>query len=157
MLFLISSMRIGRLSFTITLTSPKSRERIAFISSVSAFESIFEFSDCIEISPPNVKNGCDSNKKLPPQPFFCKAIKHLFAHRTGTKKQLTISVGLLAYISNDGMSAFSESSNDWLSPTTNRLDTYSAGSARTCTSLSCSAEQTSCALFGHGNTYKIKF
>ena len=39
------------------------------------------------------------------------------------------------------LSAFSECSNDWLSPTAGRLDTYSAGSVGTCTPFSCSAGQ----------------
>ena len=59
----------------------------------------------------------------------------------GAKRPLSVSVGLLTCVSSGGLSAFSEFSNDWLSPTAGRLDTYSAGSVGTCTPFSCSAGQ----------------
>lgn len=60
---------------------------------------------------------------------------------SGAKRPLSVSVGLLTCVSSGGLSAFSEFSNDWLSPTAGRLDTYSAGSVGTCTPFSCSAGQ----------------
>ena len=54
-----------------------------------------------------------------------------------------ISVDLLTCVSNDDLSAFSDFSNDWFSPTTDHLDTYSAGSVGTYTPFSCSARQSS--------------
>ena len=43
--------------------------------------------------------------------------------------------------------------NDWFSPSANYLDTYSAGSAGTCTPLSCSAGYSTCAIPGHGKFF----
>ena len=60
---------------------------------------------------------------------------------SGAKRPLSVSVGLLTCVSSGGLSAFSEFSNDWLSPTAGRLDTYSAGSVGTRTPFSCSAGQ----------------
>ena len=61
-----------------------------------------------------------------------------------------VSVGLLTCVSSGGLSAFSEFSNDWLSPTAGRLDTYSAGSVGTRTPFSCSAGQPPDAPPSHG-------
>ena len=73
-----------------------------------------------------------------------------------SKATTHVPVGLLTCVSNDGLSAFSDFSNDWLSPTTGRLDTYSAGSVGTYTPFSCSARQSSCDMSGHGNNYLIQ-
>ena len=86
----------------------------------------------------------------PPQPFFCAA-KEPICPNHGTSRFTSISVGLLTCVSIGGLPAFSDCSNDWLSPKAGRLDTYSAGSVGTLTPFSCAARQPPCAPSGHGN------
>jgi hypothetical protein len=55
-------------------------------------------------SNPSKNKNCGSN--ILPQPFFCKAIKPPCPWRA-RKEGNTIPVGLLACVSDDGLSAFS--------------------------------------------------
>ena len=110
---------------------------------------------CGHILPPNTKS-CGNILSILPQPFSCKA-KPPLCLISRSKAVESISVGLLTCVSSDNLSAFSGGSpNDWLSPTTGYLDTYSAGCAGTFTPFSCSAGQSSRAPPGHGNIYSVK-
>lgn len=101
------------------------------------------------------KNGCGNAQKHRRSRFSAPQTHRSTLFRG--KAVTPVSVGLLTHVSNDDLSAFSDCSNDWLSPMTDRLDTYSAGSVGTLTPFSCSARQSSCALPGHGKNYWISF
>jgi len=104
--------------------------------------------------PPNTKS-CGGILRYCRSRFPAKQNPH-FALSLETKRYSPISVGLLACVSSDNLSAFSGGPNDRLPPTAGYLDTYSAGCAGTFTPFSCSAGQSPCAPPGHGNMIQLK-
>ena len=75
----------------------------------------------------------------------------------GYKEVVSFPIGLLTYVSDGSLSAFSGSSpNDWLSSTAGHLDTYSAGSAGTHTPFSFQpgSHPTSCPATGNHDSVK---
>ena len=102
MLLRISSTRMGWRSLIMTRTSPKSRERIIWISCFSAFvKTILELS-CIWFTP--------KTKKL--RQYNTAAAAFLRNNKSPlpiarVQRSNPIPVGLLTYVSSDNLSAFS--------------------------------------------------
>ena len=150
MLLRISSTRIGLLSFIMTRTSPKSKDRITFISCFSALVSTILVSSCMSFTSKQKTAAVLGTAAA----VFLRNYKNPLPIAR-VQRSDPIPVGLLTYVSNDNLSAFSR----FLSMTDFRqrqaISTLTAPAAWGVTPLYLVQPVSLYEPPGHGNNYEI--